>query len=86
MSIAMQHTLTILLQNETGALVRVAGLFASRSYNIDSLTVAATADPAISRLVLSIRGDDNAVVQIARQTRKLIDVLEVSHVVTEACA
>ena len=78
-SAMQQHTLTIMLQNETGALVRVAGLFASRSYNIDSLNVAATADPAISKLVLSIRGDDQAVVQIVRQTRKLIDVLEVSH-------
>ncbi|MEO5812966.1 MAG: acetolactate synthase small subunit [Rhodanobacter sp.] len=80
----MQHTLTILLQNETGALARVAGLFASRSYNIDSLNVAATADPTISRLVLSIRGDDNAVVQIVRQTRKLIDVLEVRHLAEDA--
>jgi acetolactate synthase-1/3 small subunit len=79
MNAVTQHTLTIMLQNETGALVRVAGLFASRSYNIDSLSVAATADPAISKLVLSIRGDDQAVVQIVRQTRKLIDVLEVSH-------
>ena len=79
MNAVTQHTLTIMLQNETGALVRVAGLFASRSYNIDSLSVAATADPAISKLVLSIRGDDQAVVQIVRQTRKLIDVLEVSY-------
>ena len=75
----MQHTLTILLQNESGALVRVAGMFASRSYNIESLTVAATADPAISRLVLCINGDDQAVAQIANQTCKLIDVLEVHH-------
>ncbi|MGP1665412.1 MAG: acetolactate synthase small subunit [Rhodanobacter sp.] len=75
----MQHILTILLQNETGALARVASLFASRSYNIDSLSVAATTDPSISQLVLSIHVDDNAVVQIVRQTRKLIDVLDVSH-------
>lgn len=75
----MRHTLTILLQNESGALVRVAGMFASRSYNIDSLSVAATADPAISQLVLSIHGDDDAVAQIASQTCKLIDVLEVRH-------
>lgn len=75
----MQHTLIILMENEAGALVRVAGLFASRGCNIDSLSVAATADPAISQLVLSIRGDNKAVVQIVRQTRKLIDVLEVSH-------
>ncbi|HEX7731220.1 MAG TPA: acetolactate synthase small subunit, partial [Rhodanobacter sp.] len=45
----MQHTLSILLQNESGALVRVAGLFAARGYNIDTLTVAATHDPAVSR-------------------------------------
>lgn len=75
----MRHTLSILLQNETGALVRVAGMFASRGCNIDSLTVAATADPAISQLTLSIQGDDNAVLRIMRQTGKLVDVLEVSH-------
>jgi acetolactate synthase-1/3 small subunit len=72
----MKHTLSILLQNESGALVRVAGLFAARHCNIDTLTVAATADPAISQLTLVLQGDDAMLEQILRQTRKLIDVLD----------
>jgi len=74
----MNHTLSILLQNEAGALVRVAGLFAARGYNIDTLTVAATHDPAVSRLTLSLQCDDAALGQILQQTRKLVDVLQVA--------
>jgi acetolactate synthase I/III small subunit len=73
-----RHTLSILLQNEAGALVRVAGLFAARGNNIDSLTVAATHDPAISQLTLVVHGNEETLEQILRQTRKLIDVLDVS--------
>lgn len=75
----MRHTLSILLQNEAGALVRVAGLFSARGFNIDSLTVAATQDPAVSRLTLVMQGADSAVEQLIKQTRKLVDVIEVSH-------
>lgn len=75
----MQHTLTILLQNESGALVRVAGLFAARGYNIDTLTVGPTHDPAVSRLVLSLECDEDALNQVLQQTRKLVDVLQVAH-------
>jgi acetolactate synthase I/III small subunit len=75
----MQHTLSILLQNEAGALVRVAGLFAARGYNIDTLNVAATADEAVSRLTLTVRGDHDVLAQILQQTRKLVDVLQVEH-------
>ncbi len=75
----MSHTLTILLQNEAGALARVAGLFAARGYNIDTLTVAATADQSISRLILTLRGDDASIAQVLQQTHKLIDVVEVIH-------
>ena len=75
----MQHTLSILLQNESGALVRVAGLFAARHCNIDALTVAATQDPGVSRLTLVMQGAESTVEQIIKQTRKLIDVLEVQH-------
>lgn len=75
----MQHTLSILLQNEAGALVRVAGLFAARGHNIDTLTVAPTSDPAVSHLMLTVRGDDAALTQILQQTRKLVDVLQVQH-------
>ena len=73
----MRHTLSVLLQNESGALVRVAGLFAARHCNIDSLTVAVTHDPAVSQLTLVLHGSDAMLEQIVRQTRKLIDVLDV---------
>jgi len=74
----MKHTLSILLQNESGALARVAGMFAARHVNIDTLTVAATHDPSVSQLTLVLQGDESVLEQIVRQTRKLIDVLDVS--------
>jgi acetolactate synthase-1/3 small subunit len=77
-SLAMKHTLSILLQNESGALVRVAGLFAARHVNIDALTVAATHDPAMSQLTLVMHGDEGTLEQILRQLRKLVDVLDAS--------
>lgn len=82
----MKHTLSILLQNEAGALVRVAGLFAARGYNIDTLDVAATHDPAISRLTLSLQCDEAGLSQILQQTRKLVDVLQVAHPATALAA
>jgi len=72
----MKHTLSILLQNESGALVRVAGLFAARHCNIDTLTVAATHDPEVSQITLVMHGDTNMLEQILRQLRKLVDVLD----------
>ena len=75
----MKHTLSILLQNESGALMRVAGLFAARHCNIDTLTVAATEDPDVSQLTLVMHGADETVEQIIKQTRKLVDVIEVNH-------
>lgn len=75
----MRHIISILLQNEAGALARVAGMFSSRGYNIDSLTVAATHDPAISRLTVVTGGSDEVVDQIVKQTRKLIDVVEITN-------
>lgn len=74
---AMKHTLSILLQNESGALVRVAGLFAARNVNIDTLTVAVTQDPAVSQLTLVLRGDTRVLEQIQQQLRKLVDILDV---------
>ncbi|AFC87524.1 acetolactate synthase small subunit [Frateuria aurantia] len=71
------HIITILLDNEVGALARVAGLFAARGYNIDSLSVAATADPSQSRLTLTTHGDTRILHQVVSQLRKLVDVLEV---------
>ncbi|GAA0713764.1 acetolactate synthase small subunit [Dokdonella soli] len=80
----MRHTLSILLQNEAGALVRVAGLFAARHCNIDSLTVATTRDPDVSQLTLVMHGAEATVEQIIKQTRKLVDVLEVNRPVVRA--
>lgn len=73
----MRHIISILLQNEAGALARVAGMFSSRGYNIDSLSVAPTHDPTVSRLSLVTTGSDAVINQIIQQTRKLVDVVEI---------
>ncbi|MGE0582163.1 MAG: acetolactate synthase small subunit [Steroidobacteraceae bacterium] len=73
----MRHIIAILLQNEAGALTRVAGLFSTRNYNIESLSVAATDDPTVSRITLVTRGSDAVLHQIANQLLKLIDVVAV---------
>jgi acetolactate synthase-1/3 small subunit len=74
----MRRIISILLQNEAGALARVAGMFAARGYNIDSLTVAATHEPSVSRLTLVTVGDDAVIDQIIKQSRKLVDVIEIA--------
>src|SRR5690606_25603204 len=76
----MRHIIGILLQNESGALSRVAGLFSSRGYNIESLSVSATDDAALSRLTLVTQGSDSVVQQIVNQLHKLIDVVAVDDV------
>jgi acetolactate synthase-1/3 small subunit len=73
----MRHILSILLENESGALSRVAGLFSARGYNIESLTVAPTHDQTLSRITLVTSGSDPVVEQIIKQLNKLIDVVEV---------
>ena len=73
----MRRIISMLLQNEVGALGRIAGLFSARGYNIDSLTVATTHDATVSRLTLVTAGDDAVISQIIKQSRKLIDVLEI---------
>lgn len=74
----MRHVIAVELQNEAGALTRVAGLFSSRGYNIESLSVAPTDDPSMSRLTLVTTGDDAAIAQILAQLQKLIDVVDVT--------
>src|SRR5512140_1544763 len=74
---AMRHIIAILLQNEAGALSRVAGLFSTRGYNIESLSVAPTDDPTVSRLTLVTTGSDAVMAQILSQLRKLVDVVQV---------
>src|SRR5467141_3795987 len=73
----MRHIIAILLQNEAGALTRVAGLFSTRGYNIESLSVAPTDDPTVSRLTLVTTGSDQVIQQIANQLNKLVDVVNV---------
>ncbi|MDD9818526.1 MAG: acetolactate synthase small subunit [Gammaproteobacteria bacterium] len=73
----MRHILSLLLENEAGALSRVAGLFSARSFNIESLTVAPTEDPSLSRMTLVTVGSDEVVEQIMKQINKLIDVVKV---------
>ena len=71
----MRHIISILIENESGALSRVAGLFSARGYNIESLTVAATEDPSLSRMTLVTRGSEEIIEQITKQLNKLIDVV-----------
>lgn len=73
----MKRIISILLENEFGALSRVVGLFAQRGYNIDTLTVAPTDDETLSRLTLTTQGDDQMAEQIVKQLHKLIDTLKV---------
>jgi len=73
----MRHILSLLLENEAGALSRVAGLFSARAYNIESLTVAPTEDPTVSRLTLVTSGSDEIIEQITKQVNKLVDVIKV---------
>lgn len=72
----MKHIISILIENESGALSRVAGLFSARGYNIESLTVAATEDPSLSRMTLVTRGNEDVIAQITKQLNKLIDVVK----------
>jgi len=74
----MRRIISMLLQNEAGALARVASLFAARGYNIDSLTVAPTHDAEISRLTMVTSGEDVVIDQIIKQSRKIVDVIEIA--------
>ena len=73
----MRHVISILLENESGALSRVAGLFSARGYNIESLTVAVTEDPSLSRMTIVTNGSNDILEQITKQLNKLIDVVKV---------
>jgi acetolactate synthase-1/3 small subunit len=72
----MRHIISILMENESGALSRVAGLFSARGYNIESLTVAPTEDQTLSRMTLVTRGSDEIIEQITKQLNKLVDVVK----------
>ncbi|MGL4859947.1 MAG: acetolactate synthase small subunit [Enterobacteriaceae bacterium] len=74
----MRRVLSVLLENESGALSRVVGLFSQRGFNIESLTVAPTEDPTLSRMTIQTTGDRKVLEQIEKQLHKLVDVLRVS--------
>lgn len=73
----MRHILSLLMENEAGALSRVSGLFSARAFNIESLTVAPTEDPTVSRMTVVTSGSDQIIEQITKQLNKLVDVVKV---------
>lgn len=73
----MRHIISLLMENEAGALSRVAGLFSARGYNIESLTVAPTEDATLSRMTIVTSGSDEVIEQIIKQLNKLVDVVKV---------
>ena len=78
-----RHIISVTLQNEVGALTRVAGLFSTRGYNIESLSVAPTDDPTVSRLTLVTTGNEAVIQQISNQLLKLVDVVDVEDITRE---
>jgi len=76
----MRHIISLLMENEAGALSRVAGLFSARGYNIESLTVAPTEDPSLSRMTLVTCGSENIIEQIKKQLNKLIDIVKLADI------
>tara|TARA_B100001778_G_C18160215_1_gene437772 strand:+ start:50 stop:520 length:471 start_codon:yes stop_codon:yes gene_type:complete len=79
----MRHIISVLLENESGALSRVSGLFSARSYNIESLSVAPSEDESTSRMTIVTSGNDNIIEQIVKQLDKLLDVIEVSEITSK---
>lgn len=73
----MRHTISILVENKSGALTRIAGMFSGRGFNIDTLNVGPTLDPTASRMTIVVRGDDKILEQVTRQLEKLVDVIDV---------
>ncbi|MCI0502375.1 MAG: acetolactate synthase small subunit [Fusobacteria bacterium] len=76
----MKYTLSVLVENRPGVLTRIAGLFARRGYNIDSLSVGRTEDDRFSRMTIVVDGDSDIVEQVAKQLNKLIDVIKVTDI------
>jgi acetolactate synthase-1/3 small subunit len=73
----MRHSISVLVQNHSGVLARVSGLFSARGYNIESLTVGTTLDPEFSRITLVVSGDDQVLEQVEKQLAKLVEVVKV---------
>lgn len=80
----MQHTIAVLVTNRFGVLSRISGLFSGRGFNIESLNVAETNDPNISRMTIVTRGDKKKIEQITKQLNKLIDIIKVVDLTEES--
>ena len=74
----MRHTISVLVENKFGVLARIATLFAARGFNIDSLAVGETDDPAISRMTIVVKGGESVLEQVTKQLNKLVDVIKVN--------
>jgi acetolactate synthase-1/3 small subunit len=81
----MKHTISVLVRNQFGVLARIAGLFSGRGYNIDSLCVAETQDPALSCMTIVAQGDETILEQITKQLNKLVDVVKVNDFSDQDC-
>ena len=80
----MRHTISVLVQNHSGVLARVSGLFSARAYNIESLAVGTTLDPEFSRMTIVVSGDDQVLEQVVKQLAKLVEVVKVSDLKPDA--
>jgi len=81
----MRHVIAVLIENESGALSRVAGLFSARGYNIESLTVAPTGDPTLSRITIVTSGTERVIEQIIKQLNKLVEVVRLTDLSEISC-
>jgi len=79
----MKHTISVLVENKFGVLSRISGLFSGRGFNIESLSVAETMDPTVSRMTIVTRGSDQIIEQVTKQLNKLVDVIKVNDLTNE---
>jgi acetolactate synthase-1/3 small subunit len=81
----MKHTLSVLVEDESGVLTRIAGLFARRGFNIDSLAVGPAEQPGISRITMGVPGDEGTIEQLTKQLYKLVNILKVQDITEIPC-
>lgn len=79
----MRHTLSVLVENNTGVLSRVSGLFSRRGFNIESLSVSTTDKKEISRMTIVVEGDEDVMEQVTKQLHKLVEVIKISNITGE---
>ncbi|MCL2879432.1 MAG: acetolactate synthase small subunit [Treponema sp.] len=84
-NVVRQHIISALVENHSGTLSRVSGLFSRRGFNIDSLTVGETDDPSVSRMTIAVNGDERVLEQIINQLNKLVDVIKVRELDFQSC-